>query len=103
MSPATKKASANPSWFQGAYDGHDDIVVQYELQFKSDLIKPGDKIKIKNLQDEFLFRCLATKVSTERDWIDCISVKSGSWHSFDISRLSGIVKPKRSRRRKPNV
>lgn len=102
MPPATKKAAANPNWFTGAYANNDDIVVQYELQFKKDLIRPGDRIKFKNLSAEFLFRCLATKVSAERDWIDCINVTSGSWHSFDVGKLREVVKPKKSRRRKPN-
>lgn len=102
MPPATRKAVTNPNWFTGAYDNNSDIVVQYQLQFKKDLIKPGDKIKFKNLTGVFLFRCLATKVSTQRDWIDCISVVSGSWHSFDVAKLREVVKPKQSRRKKPN-
>lgn len=102
MAPKSTKLATNPNWFTGAYDGNDDIVVQYEFQFKKDLIKPGDKIKFKNLTGEFQFRCLATKVSTGRDWIDCISVTQGSWHSFDVEKLRELVKPKRSRRNKPN-
>lgn len=96
------KGITNPNWFKNAYPNHtSSIAVAYELKFGQDVIAPGNRIKIKNLRGEYLFRCVASPINGDRPWIDCISVDAGSWHSFPLGQLKELVKPKRSRRKKP--
>lgn len=89
-------------WWENAYPFNDDIHVQYELEFKKDLIKPGNPIKIKNQRGVFKFRCIAHNIRLDVTWIDCMD-PNGQYRSFPIDKLKALVKPKRSRRRKPNV
>ncbi len=90
-------------WWENAYPFNEDIYVQYELQFKKDLIKPGMKIRIKNDRDTYIFRCLAHNVRLDETWIDCMNTASGGWYSFRVSKLKCLVKPKKSRAKKAVV
>ncbi len=89
-------------WWENAYVFNDDIHVQYELEFKKDIIKPGNPIKIKNTRGVFKFRCIAHNIKLDVTWIDCMD-ENGQFRSFYIDQLKMLVKPKRSRRKKPNV
>lgn len=89
-------------WWENAYIFNDDIDVQYELHFEKDVIKPGNPIRIKNQRGIYKFRCLAHNIKLDETWFDCIGPE-GSWHSFPVSKLKCLVKPKRSRRRKVNT
>lgn len=105
MAPPLRKVTPGElpdSWWKNAYVNQPDIHVQYELQFKKDLIKPGTKIKIKYMRGVFKFRCLAHNVKLDSTWIDCIG-DDGAWHSFRVEQLKNVVKPKRSRRKKANT
>jgi hypothetical protein len=92
----------NRLWWENAYPLNESIHVQYELEFGKDIIKPGNKIRIKNDRNIYQFRCLAHNISLDKTWIDCISA-DGGWRSFPVSKLKCLVKPKRSRRKKANV
>lgn len=105
MPPKTKNTGSGLVWYlqENAYLFNTNIVVQYELQFKDDLIKPGNLIKIKNDRATYKFRCFAHNVVEDETWIDCMDVDRGSWHSFRIDKIKCLVKPKRSRRKKVNA
>lgn len=94
------KPSEGDTWWKDAYANQPHIDVQYELKFNADVIKPGNKIMIKNFREIFLFRCVAHNVATDTTWIDCINTVTGDWRSFRISKIKGLVKPKKSRRKK---
>lgn len=95
-------ARKRQEWWENAYVLNDDIHVQYELEFKKDLLKPGSRIKIKNQRGVFIFRCIAHNIKLDSTWIDCLG-PNHQWQSFPVDKLKGIVKPKRSRRKKTNV
>lgn len=94
--------STGRAWWENAYPANEDIHVQYELAFNKDIIKPGNKIRIKNDRNIYQFRCLAHNIKLDSTWIDCISA-DGGWRSFPIEKLKCLVKPKKSRRKKANV
>lgn len=93
----SKKNVVEPYWM------FDHIHVYYELEFGKDMIKPGDKIKIKNIRGEFMFQKWVHNSKIDKTWIDCMDVKTGEFRSFVIHELRCLVKPKKSRRKKPNV
>ena len=76
------------------------IIPSFEFEFQGDTIVPKALIKFKNTRGIFKFRCIATNVTTGKTWIDCINVDTGEWKSFYVEKLKGLVKPKRSRRRR---
>lgn len=81
----------------------DHIHVFYELTFGKDVIRPGDKIKIKSIHGEFKFQKWVQNSKIDVAWIDCMDVKTGEFRSFRIEDLKSLIKPKKSRRKKPNV
>ena len=85
------------------YSHNDDISVYYELKFEKDIIKPGDLLKFKNVRGTFRFIKWVHNLHLDVTWVDCMDTASGEWKSMYISRIKGVVKPKRSRRDKPNV
>lgn len=89
-----------PSNFVDKY-ADDDIHEFYELQFGKDLIKPGTIIKIKGVRGTFRYRKHAHNSRIDKTWVDVVNNKSYAYHSFYIDQIKGIVKPKKSRRRKP--
>lgn len=93
----TKKNPFKPYWM------HDHVHVYYELEFGKDIIKPGDKIKIKNVRGDFTFHKWVHNSKLDKTWIDCMDNKTGEFRSFILHDLKGLVKPKKSRRKKPNV
>lgn len=84
----------------GPYGFNDDIHIQYEIEWKKDIIKPGTLIKFKNDRGRYKFRCLAHNIKLDVTWVDCIDTKTLEWRSFYVDRLIGVIKPKRSRRHK---
>lgn len=104
MPPPKTKKSVNEWWNdRTAYVAHPHIVVQYELEFKKDVIRPGNQIKIKNLRSTFRFRCLAHNIKLDTTWIDCMDVNTGEWRSFRPEQIRNLVKPKRSYRKRKNA
>lgn len=82
------------------YWHNENIHVFYELEFGKDVIKPGDPIKIKNTRGKFKFLKLVHNSEKDITWIDCMDIKDGQFRSFYIDMLKGVIRPKRSRRKK---
>ena len=82
------------------YQNNPNVYVSYELPFGKDIIKPGDKIKVKFDRDIYTFLRLAHHIKNDNTWVDCISVKKGSWHSIRVENIQRVLRPKRSRRKK---
>lgn len=93
----TKSEPKPPFWM------FDHIHVFYELEFGKDIIKPGDKIKVRNVRGEFKFQKWVHNSQIDKSWIDCMDIKTGEFRSFKIEDLKLLVKPKKSRKKKPNV
>lgn len=105
MPPPTKTGKPETAWWlkENAYTNCDYISVVYELEFGKDVIKPGDMIKIKNMRGTYRFRCVAHNIPMDVTWIDCMDMENGAWCSFRIEKIKCLVKPKKSRRKKPNA
>jgi hypothetical protein len=82
------------------YGGNPDIDVVYELPFGRDVIVPGDKIKFKNDRGVYIFQRLCSHRKTGNVWIDCLSEDRKSFNSKRIEKLKGVIRPKKSRRKK---
>lgn len=103
MAPPFKQVPVEDQWWRNAYFLHENIIVQYELEFGEVLITPGTKVKIKNTRGVFKFRCLAHNTVTDTTWIDCIDLNTGEWKSFHLAKLKGPVVQKKRRGRKKVV
>jgi hypothetical protein len=79
------------------------IAVTYELPFGNDLIKPGDKIRIKNLRGTFTVHKFAQHTAKDVMWVDCQDTKTGEYKSFYVEKIKSIVRAKRSYRKKLHV
>jgi hypothetical protein len=82
------------------YFHNENIHVFYELEFGKDVIKPGDPLKFKNTRGQFRFIKWVHNSDRDVTWIDCMDIKDGQFRSFYIQMLKGVVRPKRSRRKK---
>ena len=82
------------------YGTNPNICVYTELEFGRDIIKPGDKIKFKNLRGNFTFHKWVHNSELDVTWIDCMDNKTGEFRSFYIERLKGVVRAKKSIRKK---
>ena len=104
MAPKFSTTPSVDQWWKKAYEGSSQhrFAVQYEITFNGEQIKPGTVIKLKNTRGTFKFRCLVNNVETGAEWFDCIDCSTGEWRSFRVEKLKGIVKPKKSRRKKVN-
>lgn len=103
MAPPFRNSRDPDAWWKNAWKGTEHVSVLFEIECGKDIIKPGTLIKFKNQRGTFKFRCLAHNTRTDATWIDCIDVATSQYRAFDADKLKGIVKPKKSRRRKPNV
>lgn len=104
MAPRYSTTPSVDQWWKDAYDceAHAHIAVTYEFEFNGEIIRPKTIIKMKNMRGQFKFRCIANNTRTGAMWIDCIDCETGEWRSFRVEKLKGIVKPKKSRRKKTN-
>lgn len=91
---ARKREPLKPFWY------HDYVHVYYELDFNKDTIRPGDKIKFKNVRGTFIFIKWVHNSQKDVTWIDCRNPNTHEERSFYIENLKGVVRPKRSRRKK---
>jgi hypothetical protein len=85
------------------YHVNEDISVFYEIKYGNELIKPGDIVKIKDARGTFRFIQLAHNIKKDITWIDCMNNVTGEYRSFYIDRLKGLVRAKKSIRKKMNV
>lgn len=102
MPPKSNKPARPDSWWQDAYGNSDHISVLWEIKHGEDIIKPGSLIKIKNQRGNFKFRCLAHNEVLDVTWLDCVD-SGGAFRTFSAGSLKGLIKPKKSRRKKPSV
>jgi hypothetical protein len=93
--------TSSDAWYKNAYRNSEKVIPQFEFTCGKDVVKPGQLIRIKGIQGTFRFRCLATNIEQDVTWIDCIENKTGHFRAFYMDQFKGIVKPKKSRRRKP--
>lgn len=85
------------------YFQNDKIVCYYELEFKRDIIKPGQVIKFKGERGSFTFHKWVHNQEINVQWIDCMEIGTGRFRSIAIENLKGIQRPKKSRRKKTDV
>jgi hypothetical protein len=85
------------------YFHNDKIICYYELEFKKDIIKPGEIIKFKSERGSFKFYRWVHNTELNVQWIDCLEVGAGTFRSLPIDNLKGILRPKKSRRKKHDV
>lgn len=80
------------------------LYVYYELEFGKSIIKPGDKLKIKNERGNFIFVKWVHNTKTDTSWIDCLdNNQTKHFRSFRIDRIKSLIKPKKSRAKKIDV
>lgn len=77
------------------YHMNPSIHLVHEIQFKQELIKPGTHLKIKNMWGTYTFIRLVVNVQTQKEWIDVVDDKNGSWRSFTTDKIMGIARGKR--------
>jgi hypothetical protein len=65
--------------------------------FGSEVVSPGAIIRFRNVRGTFKFIRFARNEEKGTSWIDCMSVKSGSFHSFPESSFSRTIKPRKYR------
>jgi hypothetical protein len=82
------------------YQNNDNVYVAYELAFKNDIIKPGDKFKKKFDRDTYVFLRLAHHIKNDSTWVDALSMSKKSWHSIRVEDIQKVIRPKKSRRKK---
>jgi hypothetical protein len=82
------------------YAANPVIDVTFELPFGKDLIKAGDKIRIKHDRLIYTVQHFAYHGISEKMWVDCTSDKGGSFHSFYVERISRVIRPKKKRKSK---
>lgn len=88
--------------YKVAVEGYvqDHIVSYYELPFENDVLKPGDKVKIKNVRGTFIFLKMVHNEHLNVQWIDCRNVVTGEFKSFYVHSIKKIIRPKKSRMKK---
>lgn len=82
------------------YENNDNVYVVYELEFKNDVIRPGDKFKCKFDRDTYVFLRLAHHIPHDNTWVDAMSATKGSWHSIRVENIQRVIRPKKLRRKK---
>jgi hypothetical protein len=79
---------------KGRHGFNPDIVVYYELQFNGEIMKPGEKFKIKNDSKTYIFQCFAHNITLDSSWIDAMCLDTGEFRSFRVDRIKGLVRKK---------
>lgn len=78
----------------------DKVVPIDEFYFKGRLLMPGDKLKFKGTRGVFTFERVWSNTEKDVQWINCLEDKTQQFRAFYVDRLSSIVIPKKSRRKK---
>jgi len=97
MNVKTKRTKTKREYIP--YSANDNIAVVYELGFKDDTIKPGDRIWIKN-KGWYKFRLLAHNIKLDTSWVDCVDCETGEWKAFRVDQITKVDRPKKSYRKK---
>ena len=83
-----------PYWWAPHIVGYDS------LEFNKDIIKPGDKVRIKGRRGIFTFRGWYHNTQSDSQWLDLVEDNTGHFRSFHVGTLRSVIRPKRSRRKK---
>lgn len=76
--------------------------VSYELEFNGQVMEPGTKFKIKGEHTVLVFTCLVHHIVKDVTWVEC-QEQGGGYRSVYPSKISRVLAPKRSYRKKQNV
>ena len=82
------------------YNHNPHISCYYELNFGKDVIKPGDKIKVKGARGYFIFHKWAHNSELDISWVDCMSEATGEFRSFYLDSIKSVYRAKKSIRKK---
>lgn len=82
------------------YVGGDSKVCGFEFPFGKDIIVAGDNIKIRNTRGTFKFLKVVHNISKDVTWVDCMDNNTGEFRSFYVEQIKGVIRPKRSYRKK---
>lgn len=82
------------------YGHNPNITCYYEYVHGKDTIRPGDKIKIKNLRGAFIFHKWAVNSDLDARWIDCIDSNTGEFRAFHLDKLKGLHRTPKKRIKK---
>lgn len=96
----TRKRNKNvldPYWYNPS------ISIFYQMHHGKDEVVIGTPLKFKYDRATYTFLKLVYHKDKDLYWIDCMDGTTGTFKSFYLSDLKGIVKPKRKRRNRVNV
>jgi hypothetical protein len=70
--------------------------LQYEFDYKGDLVRPGSYIRVKYCRTAVRYECILHNVNTDRTFL--VIVRGNERTLIPISWMRGLVTLKRSRR-----
>lgn len=79
------------------------IIIFYEITHGRDVITTGTPIRFKYQRGVFKFIKMVDNSELGVSWIDCMDSKTGVFRSFYVDQLRGVVKPKKTRKKKAVV
>lgn len=80
----------NPNW-----------TIWYEYQLGKDILVPGTPVKIKYERGVYKFEKYVINSKTRTEWIDVTGPEG--YRSFYTEQIKGVVKPKRTRKKRAKV
>ncbi len=86
----------------GGYD-NPNLVCSFEFPFGKHVVKSGDNIKIRNMRGVYRFYKIVHNPVKDVTWVDVMNVNTGQWHSFYVTQVKAVVRPKRSYRKKEST
>lgn len=90
----TKKYPEKPE----RWAGDPDKVISYEFELNGKPVTPGTKFKVKGDRSTYTFVCLVHNIRLDVTWIEAMN--ECGFKSFRPERITSIVVPKRSYRKK---
>lgn len=94
---STKRKSSTAA--EHLYAGGDKVC-SFEFPLGKDIVRAGDKIKIKNQRGWFKFYKVVHNVKLGVTWVDVMDTNTGEWRSFYLDRVKMVDRPKRSYRKR---
>lgn len=93
-----RKRKSSPISNDQLYAGGDKVCA-FEFPLGRDIVKAGDRIKIRQERGWFTFYKIVHNTKLDVTWVDVTSDK-GEWRSFYIERVKQVDRPKRSYRKR---
>ena len=85
---------------QKSFAWNNSISIFYEITHGKDVITPGTQLRFKYQRGTFKFIKMVKNNDLDVVWIDCMETKTGVFRSFYLEKLSGVVKPKKTRKKR---